>query len=383
LKKLKIVHSQAYFQPHLGYQEYFLCKSMAKLGHDVHIITSDRFAPFIGFESLDSRIVGIGESKMDGFKVHRLPIYFESRGRVLYKNFFSKLFELNPDILVLHGTTNFSNLIPFIFHKRLKAKIIIDEHHFSIFGSKVFLTKIFYGLWGILYRKLIKNNRISLVGVAPKCCDFISEKFKIPKSKVYHIPLGADTNLFKPDDHQRREIRDSLKIKKEEIVVIYTGKINTEKNPFIILESCRNINIKNNIKFIFLGNISKSYSEKFKDVLESENINILPAVENSELPKYYNAADIACWPKHTSLSSLEAASCGLPIIISENVKERVSKGNGISIREENHNDIKNAILLLAGDKNLRKVMGEKGREYIKSNYSYDKIAKQFIELNLN
>ena len=52
MKQKTIVHVQSYFQPHLGYQEYFLCKSMARLGHDVHIITSDRYAPFWALKEL-------------------------------------------------------------------------------------------------------------------------------------------------------------------------------------------------------------------------------------------------------------------------------------------------------------------------------------------
>ena len=44
---MKIIHVVDYFQPILGYQEVFLAKEQAKLGHDVVVITSDRYAPIL------------------------------------------------------------------------------------------------------------------------------------------------------------------------------------------------------------------------------------------------------------------------------------------------------------------------------------------------
>ena len=381
MEKKVIVHVQAYFQPQFGYQEYFLCKSMAKLGHEVHIITSDRFAPFIGFESLKDRMVGTGVYDLDGFKVHRMPILFEKRGRLIIKKLLSKIYQINPDLLILHGTTNFLNLLIFINQKKIKAKIIIDEHHLSIIENKSFFAKIFYSFWGYIYRRLVYDNKVMLVGVAPKCCEFLSNKYKIPISFINLIPLGADTDVFYPNIKKRQKMRKNLNIKNEETLVIYTGKINTEKDPFLIIKALKESKDIESIKFIFIGSISKNYMNNYKSLLNSNKIIIHPAVDNKELPNYYNAADIACWPKHTSLSSLEASSCGLPVIISETVKERVNYDNGISIRDENLKDIREAIIKLSLNKDLRIKMGLKGVKFIKNNYSYEYIAKQFINLN--
>ena len=378
MRQLTIVHLQSYFQPHLGYQEYFLCKSMAKAGHNVHIITSDRYASFLDLEK--GRIVGCGETTMDGFYIHRLPIYFEIRGRVLIKKVFSKINELNPDILILHGSTNFSNILPLLLRKRLKSKIIIDEHHIRLIENKSTLSRIFYGIWGIWYRKLILKKEVFLVGVADACCKFLSEKYQIPLPMINLISLGADIDLFKPDSEKRRQIRKRLKIQSNEVLIIYTGKINFEKDPFILLKACQEVPMNNKLKFIFIGDKSNDYIKKYKEFIDFDNVIIFSAIQNRELPKYYAAADIACWPKHTSLSSLEAASCALPIIISNNVKERVSHQNGIAIEEENIIDIKKAILKLSNNKKLRKTMGESGRSFINQKYSYDLISKQFIDL---
>ena len=126
-------------------------------------------------------------------------------------------------------------------------------------------------------------------------------------------------------------------------MIIYTGKINEEKNPFLILKACLRSEELSNLKYIFIGNISEPYIEKNSQLISSKRVVILPGVNNKELPDYYNAADIACWPKHASLSSIEAASCGVPIIITKSVEERVSYGNGIAIQDEQLDDIFQAI----------------------------------------
>ncbi len=381
MQRQKIVHVQSYFQPHLGYQEYFLCKSMAKLGHDVHIITSDRYAPFLGFKKTKERIVGCGEQTLDGFKIHRISIYFESRGRIMLKGLMKKIISLNPDLIILHGSTNFVNPIVLLNRKKLNAKIVIDEHHMTIIENKGLFAKLFYSIWGYFYRKLIKDDSISLVGVAPNCCEFLSNKYNIPLDQINYIPLGADTDLFYPNQEKCISIRKKLNINKDEILIIYTGKINEEKNPFLILKACLRSEELSNLKYIFIGNISEPYIEKNSQLISSKRVVVLPGLNNKELPDYYNAADIACWPKHASLSSIEAASCAVPIIVTKTVEERVSYGNGIAIKDENLQEIFQAIKKISNDKKLRLSMGQKSREYIQKYLSYDEISKQFVKLN--
>ena len=122
------------------------------------------------------------------------------------------------------------------------------------------------------------------------------------------------------------------------------------------------------MKFIFVGNISDSYLENYKKLIDSKRITIVSGVNNKDLPDYYNAAGYSLLAKkHASLSSIEAASCGLPIIVTKTVKERVKNGNGIAIKDENINEIARALTKLSQDKKLRLRMGQNGREYIKRN----------------
>ena len=62
---MKIVHLCSYIQPKLGYQEYYLAKEHAKMGHEVIVISSDRYYPFPDYNNTIKKILGnrfVGES---------------------------------------------------------------------------------------------------------------------------------------------------------------------------------------------------------------------------------------------------------------------------------------------------------------------------------
>ena len=74
---MKIVHLIDYFQPSIGYQETFLARHQQKSGHDVLVVTSDRYLNFPGYDTFYSRLlgkrfVGAGIRTESGIKTIRL-----------------------------------------------------------------------------------------------------------------------------------------------------------------------------------------------------------------------------------------------------------------------------------------------------------------------
>ena len=132
-----------------------------------------------------------------------------------------------------------------------------------------------------------------------------------------------------------------------------------------------------------MGNIEDNYVETFTNLKNElstkyQIINI-SAVKNEALVDVYSASDIACWPRQGSMSMIEAASCGLPIICCDYLTERYKNNNGIPIKEDDIASLSDALLKLINDKELRKEMGKNGREYIDSTLSWKSIAQKFIE----
>lgn len=384
---MNIVHLTNYFQPALGYQELFLAKEHVNLQHNVWIVTSDRFFPFPDYEKtvksiLGDRIVGEKEEELSGFKIIRLKSLFEYSARVKLKGLKHTIRKIKPDIVICHGMSNFIALDIIPLKKELNFKLIYDEHMIKSVENRSFIGRIFYKFFD--FKRILRNGD-KIVGVADVCVDFIIEKYKFPKNRVEMIPLGADTELFRFNDQKRIKFRQKLNIPTESIVIVYTGKLTFMKGPHNILLAIELIKekIQKNVTLLFVGNIEENYVETFnnaKDRVKNKfQIINTEAVKNEELVDVYSASDIACWPRQSSMSMIEAASCGLPIICCDFLTERYKNNNGIPIKEDDIPDLSNALLKLINDDNLRGQMGKNGRDYIENTLSWKNIAKKFIE----
>src|SRR5262249_1186780 len=102
---MRIVHVTEYFTPGLGYQENCLPAEQAKLEHDVHIVTSDRYLAHPDYDQLfgvrlGERIIGPGNSLDLGVQIHRLQASFESekRNHLLLPGVTRYLKDLAPDV---------------------------------------------------------------------------------------------------------------------------------------------------------------------------------------------------------------------------------------------------------------------------------------------
>ncbi|OFY92280.1 MAG: hypothetical protein A2309_06500 [Bacteroidetes bacterium RIFOXYB2_FULL_35_7] len=135
------------------------------------------------------------------------------------------------------------------------------------------------------------------------------------------------------------------------------------------------LNNKNeSFKGLFFGD-----GEQIDEIKKIKNCKVFSYVPFFELDKFYRASDIGVWPTQESTSMLDAAACGLPIVISNTVKakERVD-GNGLTYLENNATDLCDALLKLK-DKKLREKLGNNGIIKIRDNYSWIKMANLRVD----
>jgi glycosyltransferase involved in cell wall biosynthesis len=208
------------------------------------------------------------------------------------------------------------------------------------------------------------------------------KEHKINGNNINIIPLGTDINRFRPDVVNRLQVRKVLNVPENDTLIIYTGKIVQTKDPALIIEACSDLFYNQNIKLLFVGNVGREYAYRFGKLKEAYQKYIIhiEAVPNSEISKYYQASDIGVWPKEASMSSVDAMSCGLPIIICDYLSERLKNENGIGIKEADLKSLKKALEKLVIDKKLCIQMGKNGRMLAEEEYSWKSIAQKFLNL---
>lgn len=211
------------------------------------------------------------------------------------------------------------------------------------------------------------------------------ESLKVPLEKIHFIPLGADIELFSPDVEKRERFRKTLGLAFEDVIIIYTGKLLPSKRVHDLLMASQNIIKKNkNCKIILVGEGPESYMEKLERIADTlgirKNVYIFKTLHRTELPKFYNAADIAVWPGAFSISIIEAMACGLPIIIAKSdwTSHYLEYENGYSFIAGDIPTLSSLLLTLVKDYEKRKILGIRSRRLVVDKLNWDIITEKYI-----
>lgn len=371
----------------MGYQETFLAKEHLKMGHEVAVVTSDRYYPYMNFENLYSFILGrrkcgVGYKIEDGIPVYRLPVLFEIRYRVWLLGLEKLVFELAPDLVISHGISPSSFRIARLKKSSKKFKLIVDDHMWWGIMKKSFIAKILYSLRKKTIKKILVPQVDKFVGVSRETCDILEKVNGVPREKIEYISLGVDTNLFKFDQGEREKIRKKLSISDEGVLILSTGKINKVRGSDLIIKAFNHLKSDRKIHLLLVGMVSPEFKKSLISlVIEEKRKNIIfhSFVPIYELFKYYSASDICVWDS-ASISFYEAMSCQRPIICRDSpaLKERIANNNGLLFKSGDYRDLAAKMKYLVESDILRKVMGDKGRELAEKKFSWGKIAQDFI-----
>lgn len=145
------------------------------------------------------------------------------------------------------------------------------------------------------------------------CCKEVSDKLKkilfFKKDQIFYLPFPIDVNLF--DIKKRETLRKKLKFGQKEKILIYVGRIEPEQGSDYILELIEKNPDK---RFLLIGQMR---DENFKDK-NFKNLTHIPYVKKSNLPDYYNSADLTLFlSKRNSYPypPRESLACGIPVIV--------------------------------------------------------------------
>ena len=177
-------------------------------------------------------------------------------------------------------------------------------------------------------------------------------KKDIKKSKIFVIPYGVKIEEYKPT-------LEFNKINKEEISILFVGRMNVAKGFYKVLDVAKNIKNKQ-IIFYFVGDKKElCIQENLPD-----NIKIIGSVPKKKIKYFYEKADILILPTlfdGFGLSVIEAMASGCAIITTNNcgASDIVRQENaGIILDKISYKEIELTIHKLINDKKLLNVCKE-------------------------
>ena len=373
----------------MGYTENCLPRALASLGHDVHVLTStyNVYGNTDGYERaygafLGPAVTAAGSYDSDGYRVHRRRSTLVA-GYVRITGLSRAILRLAPD--VVHSleiasiqTWELAALKPLAnFH------LFCETHqHLSVVkpyllqSSGAILRKAAFALSRTLPTYMASHAVRRCYAIAPDCVEVAHRFYGVPSAKLRMQSLGSDTDLFHPtrDEGERRaraKLREQCGFSPDDVVCIYTGRFTVDKNPLLLAQAVDAL-ARRGQTFVscFVGEGPQRAA-----IAASPSAHLFPFMRHAELAEFYRVADIAVWPRQESMSMLDAASAGLPVVASDAMgeSERVV-GNGRTYAENDAVDLVRALDSLS-ECEVRKSLGDAGRAKMLARFSWRRVAE--------
>jgi len=375
------------FAKNMGYLENILPKYFARHGVDVHVITMD-LPPYYWVDGHQETYAGFADrlqagtvEVLDGYTLHVLS-HTQIAGYMRMVGLREKLRSLRPHVVQTTTVIGWNALEAALCQPFLGYKLFTGSHTTaSVFPlatrqlpwwnkSRVqcSLTRTFPG-------RLVSCFSEKCYAVTEDCAQIASTFFGVPPQKVELMYLGVDTEynysvVSEAAAKERLSLRHTLGFNEEDIVCIYTGKFTEEKKLFLLAESVKELRARGEpFRALFVGNGPEG--RMLQKYSSSTIVGFMPF---SKLGRYYRAADIGVWPGNESTSMLDAAACGLPIVVSDKVVYRAPvNGNGITFKSDSIEDLIGVLMKLR-EPQIRQRFGSSGAIRMARDFSWQVLA---------
>ncbi|WP_220681139.1 glycosyltransferase family 4 protein [Methanofollis formosanus] len=220
------------------------------------------------------------------------------------------------------------------------------------------------------YNKIAKSNALNcdfIFSVSKYVAETAQSEYGIVTPVVY---VGVDTNVFLPliDDNRRNE---------NQVKILYVGSLQERKRPDYVLKAAKEFP---DAVFEIVGTgplLDKLIYEKEKENIR--NLSIIGGVSKGELINKYQNADIFLFPSYHEgfpKVTLEAASCGLPVIVFKDYKPETLIDGVTGFTVDSYEDMLEKLDELIKNPDLRIEMGKMGRNYVQK-FDWNEIVKRW------
>jgi phosphatidylinositol alpha-1,6-mannosyltransferase len=281
-----------------------------------------------------------------------------------------------------------------IFHPRKKFFCVVHGLDVTFANKKGILSKIYKSVNVVSLKRL---DKLLMVGNTT-----IEEAVKagIRREHCVFIPNGINPEEFS-EKHERKEISKILGVDiSDKKIVFRLARFVPHKGTSWFIENVMPKLPERVIMVAAGGRVGKNTAGDKDDFAVCEKIvkeknlesrvHLFPNIPEQKKKILLNTADIVVSPNIKTegsmegfgINAIEAGACGRVVVASalEGLKDAVKEGeNGFLVESGNSEAWVKKINELLADDEYRKNFGEKAREYTVEHFSWDKIARKYLE----
>jgi glycosyltransferase involved in cell wall biosynthesis len=199
------------------------------------------------------------------------------------------------------------------------------------------------------------------------------------------IGFGVDMDAFRPNQQQRRQVRQELEWDDTVPVISFLGRLVPVKGLTLLTSVLDELRSPWRMLFIGKGPLrpelerwATRYSRRVRFV----------SPDHKDVPRYLNAADLLCAPSQTMPDAIEqfgrmiteAFAVGVPVVGSDSGEVPYVIGDGgVVVGEKDTQGWVNALDRLLLDESLRAELSAKGRQRAAEHFAWPVIARKHLE----
>ncbi len=299
--------------------------------------------------------------------------------------------QLNIDLDSFDVHINFNSLIAgYNISRKIEAPTVFDI--FDDLVDWIAISPRIPNLMRPIGKKIgsiMVNRNINVSNRVTCSLEFLRNLYEIPENKTDIIPNGVDINLFRNVNGQ--SIREKLNIHEDTFLLVFIGFLGNWIDLEPAFHAIKQLRGVCNIKMLVVGDGDNL--DKFKNlskILGIESLIIFTGnVNYSKVPEYISAADACLMPFNNSdvskgalpLKLFEYMACEKPVISSPLVNVKNIVGDRVIFAD--NTKLKDKILDIYKDETTRDILGKKGRDFVRKNYSWDSICTNFEKTLIN
>jgi len=387
---MKIAYLASKFPPIVGGGEtqiFLLATHMAKLGHDVTVITDE------SVKRLANR------SCQNGFKIHYISGFedFCTSGncfKVACNQIFNDI--TTNEYQVIHAHNIMPMFLLSIFRKSISAKVVFTFHNTPDPPKRILGYFDNFTLDHILARYIVESDYYDLLVLGSKFYYDWAINLGSNTKKTELVYMGIDKSVFYPPKKQEiKSCRDKFGITTDDFVLTFPSRMIKRKGIFELLNAF-SLLIKGGYSGLKLF-LPASYSpfdsscyQEAKVLIDTHELSdyiIEPTklISYNDMPCVYAASDLVVMPSYyegLGLAILESMAMGIPVVATNvcGINEIViNNKNGLLVENQNVGQLFQAIQKVYKNSNLRRRFSVEGINTVTDKFN---ITAQVQKLNI-